>query len=103
MGKKGGGRKKERKERYERERKEGGRQKPGPAWALALPGCLQESGWAGGLCDKVKVKLASYLIWKVPVLHFSLSFCQDLVNTEFFGVLRKGTPLLPLLGVSSAG
>lgn len=51
-GGKGGGWKKERKERYERERKEGGRQKPGSAWALAPPGCLQESAWAGGSVTK---------------------------------------------------
>lgn len=78
-GGKGGGWKKERKERYERERKEGGREAEARvrlgSRSARLPAgvCV-----GGGLCDKVKVKLASYLIWKVPVLHFSLSFCQDL-------------------------
>lgn len=31
----------------------------------------------GGRRDKVKVKLASYLIRKAAVLYFSLSLCRD--------------------------
>lgn len=43
----------------------------GSAW---LPAAV----WVGGgRRDKVKVKLASYLIRKALVLHFTLSFCQD--------------------------
>lgn len=60
----------------EKERKQGGRgQGLQGAHCLRLPAAV----WVGGgRHDKVKVKLASYLIRKASVLHFSLSFCRDM-------------------------
>ena len=68
----GGGGEKER-HLTEKERKQGGsgQGRLGAAWLPA------EVWVGGGRHDQVKVKLASYLIRKASVLHFSLSFCQD--------------------------
>lgn len=76
----------------EKERKQGGsgQGRLGAAWQPAAV-------WVGGgRQDKVKVKLASYLIRKASVLHFSLSFCRDVaggisgfVNTGVLGALKK--------------
>lgn len=64
--------KKERRDLTEKKKQGGrGQGRLGSAWPPAAV-------WVGGgRPDKVKVKLASYLIRKASVLHFSLSFCQD--------------------------
>lgn len=91
-GEKEGNEKEKVEKRNKREEKEGTFEKEREIWKrkrgnreaegrVGRPGTrctrLPAAVWVGGgRHDKVKVKLASYLIRKASVLHFSLSFCQ---------------------------